>query len=287
MYGAIEAGGTKFVCAVGNSQLEIKEQAAFPTESPVKTIQNVLDFFQSFQLDALGIGSFGPIDIDPLSSHYGYIKNTPKQAWKNVDFLGKLKQVYDIPIGWTTDVNAAALGESTVGAGQNKTNVLYLTIGTGIGGGMVIDSTFLGGKMHPEMGHIPVKRHPQDSFAGSCPYHKNCLEGMASGPTIEARTGVEGSKIDDAHEVWSFLANYIAQALFNYTLTLRPDIIVLGGGVMDNKLLLSKVKEELSPMFNQYVDVPALDEYLVPPLLENKSGITGGLVLAEQVYDKN
>lgn len=110
---------------------------------------------------------------------------------------------------------------------------------------------------------------------------------MASGPTIEARTGVEGSKIDDAHEVWSFLANYIAQALFNYTLTLRPDIIVLGGGVMDNKLLLSKVKEELSPMFNQYVDVPALDEYLVPPLLENKSGITGGLVLAEQVYDKN
>lgn len=286
MYGAIEAGGTKFVCAVGNNPLDIKEQATFPTETPEKTFQNVLDFFQSFTLDALGVGSFGPIDIDPASSHYGYIKNTPKQAWKNVDFLGRLKQVYDIPIGWTTDVNAAALGESTVGAGRHKANVLYLTIGTGVGGGMVIESTFLGGKMHPEMGHIPIQPHPQDSFTGVCPYHKNCLEGMASGPTIKARTGVEGSKVEDAHEVWGFLAYYIAQALYNYTLTLRPDIIVLGGGVMANTSLLPKIKTELNQMLNQYIDTPCLDEYLVTPGLSNKSGITGGLVLAEQVLQQ-
>lgn len=283
MYGAIEAGGTKFVCAVGNSPLDIKEQATFPTETPEKTFQNVLNFFQSFTLDALGVGSFGPIEIDPASSHYGCIKNTPKQAWKNVDFLGKLKQVYDIPIGWTTDVNAAALGESTVGAGKDKTDVLYLTIGTGIGGGMVIDSTFLGGNMHPEMGHIPVQRHPKDSFTSICPYHNNCLEGMAAGPTIKARTGTEGSKVGEAHEVWDFLAYYIAQALYNYTLTLRPDIIVLGGGVMENSSLLSKIKKELNRMLNQYVDTPSLDRYLVTPGLNNKSGIIGGLVLAEQV----
>ncbi|MDP4114207.1 MAG: ROK family protein, partial [Bacillota bacterium] len=179
MYGSIEAGGTKFVCAIGNEDYEVQERVAFPTTTPSETLKQVFDFFDRFDLEAIGIGSFGPIDIARHSKTYGYIKSTPKRLWQDFDFLGEMKKRYSIPIGWSTDVNVAALSEAAIGAGKGLDSVLYLTVGTGIGGGAIIDGRILEGFSHPEMGHIKVQQHMMDTFTGNCPFHGNCLEGMA------------------------------------------------------------------------------------------------------------
>lgn len=280
VYGAIEAGGTKFVCAVGDENLQVIKRVNFPTTTPEETMKQVYEFFDQYQLKAIGIGSFGPIDVNPKSKTYGYIKNTPKPAWIDFDFVGAIKHRYNIPVGWTTDVNAAALCEATKGIGIGLKSVLYLTVGTGIGGGAVLNGKIVEGFGHPEMGHIMVQPHPNDTFQGSCPYHGNCAEGMAAGPSIDARLNKKGYEIEQNHEVWDYLAFYLAQALHTYTLILRPEIIVLGGGVMKGGSLLQKVKTELTRIIGNYVDIPPIDQYIQPPILGDNAGIIGGLILA-------
>lgn len=280
MYGAIEAGGTKFVCAVSDKQLEIKERLSIPTTTPEETLKQVFDFFDQYTLTSIGIGSFGPIDVNEKSATYGYVTSTPKTAWKNFDFLGSVKQRYGIPVAWTTDVNAAAYGELKKGSAQGMESCLYLTVGTGIGGGAVVDGKVLSGYGHPEMGHLLVRMHPDDDFDGVCPYHGNCLEGVAAGPAIEKRYGKKGHELAEDKKVWEIEAFYLAQALVNYTLILSPEKIVLGGGVMKQTQLLSMIKEQFTQLMAGYVATPPLDEYIVTPELEDNAGITGCLLMA-------
>jgi len=286
LYGAIEAGGTKFVCAVGDRNFEVTQKVSFPTRTPEETMNKVYEFFNRYNLKSIGIGSFGPIDLIPESSTYGYIKNTPKDRWKNFDFLGSLKAKYDIPIGWSTDVNIAALGEAIKGAGKGLDNILYLTVGTGIGGGAIIKGNILEGVGHPEMGHIMIKPHPDDKFEGLCPFHSNCLEGMASGPTIEARLGKKGKEICNTNVVWVYLADYIAQALFNYTLILSPNKIILGGGVMKNMYLVEQIKNKLKEKLDDYITIPPINQYITTPNQGDDCGIIGGFILADRVLKK-
>lgn len=288
MYGSIEAGGTKFVCAVGNNKFDILEKETIFTEEPNTTLKKVFDFFDCYnKVESIGVGSFGPIDIKKDSSTYGYIKNTPKPLWQNFNFLEPLRKRYNIPVGWTTDVNIAALGEATAGAGKNMNNVLYITIGTGVGGGAIINGKILEGFGHPEMGHIKVHPHSLDNFTSICPYHSNCLEGLASGPTLEEREGKNREDIKVNDSVWDFIAYYLAQAIYNYTMVLSPNIIILGGGVMNNAHLLPKIKEELLKIIDNYIKIPPLDDYLVTPKLKNNAGIIGGLILAEKQQQNN
>ncbi|MGG4035503.1 ROK family protein [Paenibacillus cisolokensis] len=286
LFGAIEAGGTKFVCAVGNEDGQVIERATFPTTTPDETMNRVFGFFDQYDIQAMGIGSFGPIDVNPQSQTYGYIKNTPKPSWSNFDFVGAVKSKYNIPVGWTTDVNAAALSEATKGAGAGLNSVLYLTVGTGIGGGAIVNGQFLEGYGHPEMGHIMMQPHPNDAFRGACPFHGNCLEGMAAGPTIEARLNKKGHEVEAGHEVWDFMAFYLAQALYTYTVVLRPDIIILGGGVMKSGHFLPKVKAQLAERIAGYVEIPPIDRYIQLPALGDDTGVTGGLLLAIKEYRK-
>ncbi|EMF0169915.1 ROK family protein [Enterococcus hirae] len=285
MYGGIEAGGTKFICAVSNEGV-IVERVSIPTTTPEETLKQVFDFFDQYELEALGIGSFGPIGIDKNADNYGYVLATPKPGWENYNFLGSIQERYGIPMAWTTDVNAAAYGELLKGAAQGKKSCIYLTVGTGIGAGVVLEGDIFSGLAHPEMGHIWVKRHPEDTYEGTCPYHKDCLEGLAAGPSIEARTGIKGQELPQDHPIWDIQAYYIAQALINYTLMLAPEKIILGGGVMNQDHLLHKIRQQFVELMGGYMETPQVDEYIVRWGLPNESGIIGSLLLAEKEHGK-
>jgi fructokinase len=282
-YGSIEAGGTKFVCAIGDSDFNVIERVSFPTTTPAETLAQVFEFFDKYELAAIGIGSFGPIDVNPSSITYGYVTSTPKPHWSNYNFLGAVKSRYDIPIGWTTDVNAAALGEQGLGAAQGLSSCLYLTVGTGIGGGAVVNNMLLSGHLHPEMGHIIVRPHPEDDFAGVCPFHGNCLEGLAAGPAIEKRFGVKADQLDQDHIAWKFEAHYIAQAIMNYTLILSPEKVILGGGVMNQAHLFPMIRETLKQLMADYVAMPDLEDYVVGPALGNNAATIGCFMLAKNL----
>ena len=284
MYGSIEAGGTKFVCAIGDEEMTIKERVSFPTTTPEETMALVIDFFKKYedQLVGIGIGSFGPIDIHRDSATYGYITSTPKLAWQNFDFVGTMKQAFPIPIAWTTDVNAAAYGEYVFGKGKGLSSVVYYTIGTGVGGGALQDGRFVEGFSHPEMGHMLVVPHPDDSFEGSCPFHGNCLEGMAAGPAIEKRLGKKGQELSEDEPFWSIEAEYIAQCAYNTTLMLSQDVIIFGGGVMKQRHMVEKVHQAFERLVNGYVKTPAVADYIVTPELEDNAGTLGCLALARE-----
>ena len=228
----------------------------------------------------MAIGSFGPIGVDEQSADYGYILATPKNGWQHLNFLGMIQRRYNIPIAWTTDVNAAAYGEMKLGAARQCHSCIYLTVGTGIGAGVIIDQKIFQGNAHPEMGHIRIKRHPKDNYEGTCPYHHDCLEGLAAGPSIEARTGVKGEELHGDDPVWSLQAYYIAQALVNYTLSFAPDRIILGGGVMNQSHLLEKIKTQFIKELGGYLKIDNIDAYIVPWQLPNESGIKGCIQLA-------
>ncbi|MET3696785.1 fructokinase [Bacillus oleivorans] len=283
-FGAIEAGGTKFVCAIGDETGSIIQKAVFPTTTPGETFLKVFDFFRNKEIDALGIGSFGPIDIDPKSEKYGFITSTPKPGWGQVDFLGSMKSKLNVPIGFDTDVNAAALGEVIWGAAKGLDSCLYMTVGTGIGVGAIVDGKTLKGFTHPEMGHILVRKNHSDEFQGVCPYHGDCLEGMASGPAITARWGKKGQELSDNEKVWELEADYLAQALMAYTLILSPHRIVIGGGVMKQSQLFPLIRKKVFEKLNGYVQHPIIiekiDEWIVPPGLGDEAGVKGALALA-------
>lgn len=290
MLGAIEAGGTKFVCAVGKEDGTLIERIQLDTLTPENTVPHVIEFFKKHEIDALGVGSFGPIDIDKKSKTYGNITSTPKLKWRNYPFLQELKNALQVPMEFNTDVNAAALGEVMLGAAQDVDSCMYITVGTGVGVGAVIQGELLQGLSHPEMGHILVRRHPDDTYEGFCPYHGDCLEGMAAGPAIEQRWGKKGVELQDQQEVWELEAYYLAQALMQFILIVSPKKIIMGGGVMKQKQLFPLIQKKVQELLNGYVAVPQIlehiDEYIVPPALGDNAGITGALMLAKRAIEK-
>lgn len=280
IFGAIEAGGTKFVCAVSDENLNIIERVSIPTTKPEETMKEVYAFFDRYEVDSIGIGSFGPIDVHPKSATYGSITSTPKLAWAHYPFLDEMKKRYDIAYAFTTDVNAAAYGEIKKGVAFGSNSCIYITVGTGIGAGIVIDSKIIHGFGHPEAGHISVQHHPNDQFDGLCPYHTSCLEGLASGPAIEKRWGKKAQELEKTHQAWEIEAYYLAQALVDYTLVVSPDKIVFGGGVMKQSQLYPLIFAEFKKLMNEYVATPLLEDYIVPCGLGDDAGITGCLLLA-------
>ena len=284
LYGALEAGGTKMVCAVGDEQGNILERISLPTRTPEETMPEMLDFFRGKDLTALGIGCFGPVDLDRTSPTYGSILTTPKLAWRNYPIVQRFEEALHIPVGFDTDVNAAALGEATWGCTRGISNSIYITVGTGVGVGVIIDGKPYHGMMHPEAGHIFVALHPDDPMPqGVCPYHSNCLEGLASGPAIERRWGRKAQALTDRPEVWTLEAYYIAQAICGYIMVLSPQRIILGGGVTHQEQMLPLVREEVHRQLGGYLQGKALDDlstYIVPVSLNDNQGVMGAVKLA-------
>lgn len=292
LYGAIEGGGTKFVCAVGTGPNDLRAEIRVETTSPEETLSRVVKFFHEQEakfgkLASIGFACFGPLDPNPASPMYGHILPTPKPGWTNANVVGMLKDAFDIPIVFDTDVNGAALGEWRWGAAQELETFIYLTIGTGIGGGAYVEGKLLHGLIHPEMGHI-LLRHDRDKdpFAGTCPFHGDCFEGLACGGAMEKRWGQPGETLSAEHPAWDLEAEYVAQALTNYTLTLSPQRIILGGGVGSVPHLLSKVRARTRELINGYIQSPIILEhietFIVNPGLGNRSGVLGAIALAKQ-----
>lgn len=288
LFAGIEAGGTKFVCAIGNENGEILEKESFPTSTPDKTMSKVVDFFKGKEFVAMGVGSFGPIDPDEKSETFGAITTTPKVAWTNYNIIDELKNHFDVPMAFDTDVNGAALGELTWGAAKGLHSCLYITVGTGIGAGAVVENNLVHGLLHPEMGHILLRRHKDDTYEGKCPYHKDCLEGMAAGPAVEARWGVKGHELPNDHKAWDFESYYLAQALVNYILILSPQKIIMGGGVMQQEQLFPKIRKYVIELLNGYVQkdeiLKNIDEYIVYPKLGQAAGTCGAIALAMKAF---
>lgn len=285
-YGSVEAGGTKFICAVGNENNEIIISEAIPTTTYEETIKKVIVFFEKNRIDALAIGSFGPVDLDISSEQYGCILNTPKQGWTNVNIVLPIQKALNIPIFFTTDVNSSAYGEMYL---NGCNNLVYYTIGTGIGGSAIQNGVFIGGIGHPEMGHQLIKKHPLDvNFNGVCPLHGDCLEGLASGPSIEARTGKKGQELEINSMVWDIQAYYIAQAILNTTLVIRPELVIVGGGVMSQHHMLDRIKMHFKKLLNNYVTIENIDKYIKTPSVENNGSATiGNFLLAKNLLIKN
>jgi fructokinase len=286
LYGGVEAGGTKFVCAVGTGPERLEGLEIIPTTTPEETIGRVIAFFNRFQpqISAIGVGSFGPIGLNPASSNFGKILNTPKIGWAQTHLIAKMGQPLRVPIVFDTDVNVAALGEATWGASQGTLSSVYLTIGTGIGGGVIVNGRPLHGLLHPEIGHMRLPHDSQhDQFSGICSYHGDCFEGLASGPAVNARWGIPGESIPPNHEAWKLEAHYIALGLANIICTLSPERIILGGGVMKQTILFQIIRRDLQQLLNEYISVKELtdtvDEYVVPPKL-SYSGALGAIALA-------
>ncbi len=288
LYGAIEAGGTKFVCSVGNKEYQTLDKISIETTNPVETLEQVIHFFNKYkeQISSFGIGSFGPIDCDKNSPTYGFITNTPKLLWKDFDVLGTLKSEFNVQMYWTTDVNASAYGEYHFGHGEDLSSLVYVTIGTGVGGGAIQNGEFIGGASHPEMGHMIVHPHSSATQGGICPYHDFCLEGLASGPAIEHRAGIKGNDLDPQSVEWEIEAYYIAQAVYNITYLLRPERIILGGGVMNKESLLEKVQESYQKLAGDYLNIDDIKRYIVLPKLGGEAAIKGCYKLAEKAKNK-
>lgn len=250
----------------------------------------VFRFFEGKRIDALGVGCFGPLDLDRQRDTYGSITSTPKVAWRMFPIWRVLQDRLAVPVALDTDVNAAVVGEVEWGAGQGLRNCLYITVGTGIGAGAMVEGNVLHGLMHPEMGHIFVRRHPQDVFAGHCPTHQDCLEGLAAGPAIEQRWGKKGYELAPDHPAWQIEAFYLAQALVNYICILSPQRIILGGGVMKQSHLFPLIRQQVQQLLNGYIDkqeiVDEIDRYIVPPGLGDNAGLCGGLALAKKIVNR-
>lgn len=283
LIGAIEAGGTKFVCSVMDEFNETKDRCVIQTQKPEDTLAEVVDFFKDHPIESLGVGAFGPIDLNVKSDTYGTIKNTPKKEWKDFPLLDELKRMIGVPVAVDTDVNAACLGEFRFGAAEDVDSAMYITIGTGVGAGFVKDDEVFKGVTHPEMGHIKVKKMDGDTFRGSCPYHEDCIEGLVSGPAIEKRTGIKGADISVDDPVWETVAHYIAEALVNYTLVLCPERIIIGGGVMKQAHLYPLIRTEFKKILNDYIEIDDVETYITAPLLNDDQGVIGAAALSQDI----
>jgi fructokinase len=287
LFGAIEAGGTKFECGIGTGPEDLAT-IQIPTTTPESTIAEALVFFRSSKkpIRAVGIGSFGPVDLHRDSPTYGYITSTPKPGWRNYNLAGAIAGALNVPVGFDTDVGAAARGEARWGAARGLTDCMYLTVGTGIGGSAIVNGSVLHGLVHSEMGHIRVPHdRAADPFPGNCPFHGDCLEGLASGPAMQARWGMPASQLPEHHQAWTLEANYLALGLVSWICTLSPQRIIIGGGVMQQRHLVGLIRKQLTVLLNGYIQAPELtdgmDDYIVSPALGARSGVLGALVLAE------
>ncbi len=290
IFGAVEAGGTKFVIAVGDEFGNILSRERFPTTDPAATLSGMTAYLRQRvatlgAFTAIGIASFGPVELNRHSPQYGFIGRTPKAGWSGTDIAGAVAREFSCPIGFDTDTNAAALAEHRWGAAHGVDNLVYLTIGTGIGGGILVDGVPTHGLMHPEMGHVYPRRHPLDlGFAGVCPFHGDCMEGLASGPAIVARSGASLQELDAAHAQWEIEADYLGQLCAQLVVTVSPQRIVMGGGVMSQTRLLPLVRERMRHWLGGYVDrsevLTGVEHYLVAPGLGENAGVLGALVLA-------
>lgn len=289
LWGGIEAGGTKFVCMVGSGPEGVQAEETFPTTTPDETLGRAVHFFRrqtsGRPLSGLGVASFGPVDLDPASPTYGYITTTPKLGWAHTDVVGMLRQALDVPVAFDTDVNCAAYGEYRWGAAQGLAPSIYLTVGTGIGGGIISQGRPLHGLVHPEIGHMLVPHNRErDPYAGCCPYHGDCLEGLASGPALAKRWGRPAESLPGEHPAWELEAHYIALAVTNLVLSCSPRRVVIGGGVMQQRELFPLVRSKVQSLLNGYVQSPQIiqeiDRYIVPPGLGNRAGVLGAIALA-------
>lgn len=292
LLGGIEAGGTKCVCAVGASPTGLLAEARIPTTTPGETLATIVAFFRAQEeqhgpVAAIGVGAFGPLDLHRLSPRYGHITTTPKPGWAGTDLVGPLQAAFDVPVGFDTDVNAAAIAEWSFGAAQGLETMLYLTVGTGIGGGAIVHGRPLHGLMHPEMGHVRIPHdRTTDPFDGLCPFHEDCLEGLASGPAMAARWERPAETLPEGHPGWTLEARYLALALHGFVCTLSPQRIVVGGGVVRAPHVLPLVRTALAGVLNDYVQAPeimhGLDRYVVAPALGDRAGVIGALTLAQR-----
>jgi fructokinase len=286
LVGGVEAGGTKFVCAVGTGPDDVRAEARVPTTTPDETLARVVAFFvEQGNLGALGVASFGPLDLDPRSATFGRITTTPKTGWRGVDLVRPLREALGVPVALDTDVNAAALAEQRWGAARGLGTVVYVTVGTGIGGGAVVDGRPLHGLVHPEMGHMRLPHdRARDPFPGLCPSHGDCWEGLATAPAIAVRWGQPPEALPDDHPAWALEAHYLALGLANVVLALSPERLVLGGGVMARTFLYPLVRAAVSDVLRGYVASPALagglDRYVVAPARGERAGVLGALALA-------
>ena len=299
LIGGIEAGGTKIICGIGEwkeGNMKILSDMRFPTTTAAQVIPEMIAWFRQYDVKALGIASFGPLDLKKDSPTYGYIKATPKKGWQDVDFVGPFARALNVPIEFDTDVNGAALGEAIYGAGKNCEVAAYMTVGTGIGVGLFANGHLLHGMVHPEAGHMLNLRHPKDTYQGSCAFHHDtdgaggCLEGYACGPAIAARWGAPGETLYDRKEVWEMEAYYLGQGVANLVLLYSPDRIIIGGGVMHQAQLFDMVRKETRKNVNGYIHSDLLDEkideYIVPPALGDHAGLMGALELGRRALVK-
>lgn len=290
LIGAIEAGGTKFVLGIGNEKGEILERVSIPTESPQETMPKVIEFFMGKGVEAIGVGCFGPIDPKKDSPTYGYITTTPKVKWANYNIIGELKKHFNVPIAFDTDVNGATLGELTWGVAKGLDSALYITVGTGIGAGAIVEGKMIHGLLHPEMGHIMVKKHENDNYKGKCPYHGDCLEGVAAGPALEERWGKKGFELEPNHPAWEMEAYYLAQALVNFILIVSPEKIIMGGGVMKQEHLFPMIRKEVANILKGYINKKEIsediDNYIVAPKLGDNAGLCGAVALGLKELNK-
>lgn len=290
LYGAVEAGGTKFIAMVARGPDDVAARARFDTTKPAEVLPQLVEFFRTAEgehgkLAGIGVGSFGPIDLHKSSDKFGYITATPKAGWSDTDLIGPLREAFDVPVEFDTDVNAAAVGEHRWGAAQGLDSFIYITIGTGVGGGGMMDGHIMHGLIHPEMGHMRLPRNPQvDPFEGICPFHGDCLEGLACGPAMRARWGQPADQLPPDHEAWKLEAEYLALAINNLVCTASPQRVILGGGVMSQSFLFPMIRQRTTELLNGYVQSPAIidqiDSFIVPPGLGDNAGILGSLALA-------
>lgn len=283
LLGAIEAGGTKMICAIGDETGRITDRISIPTETPEKTMPAILEYFRKFPICAMGIACFGPIDLNRNSKTYGFITSTTKVAWRNYDFLGTVQRELKVPCGFDTDVNGAALGEATYGCMKGLENGLYITVGTGVGVGVLCNGALVHGMLHPEGGHVLLKRHPDDSCEGICVYHGDCLEGLASGPAIEKRAGRKAQELDEHDHEWEIESYYLAQGICDYIMILSPEKIVMGGGVMNQPHLMPMVREKVKKLLAGYIctsQTDNIDSYIVPTSLGGDQAVMGCMKLA-------
>ena len=286
VFGGIECGGSKWECAIGTGPDDLRATTTIPTASPTETIGHAIAFFErEGPVDAIGIGSFGPLDRNPASPTWGHVTTTPKPGWAHTDIAQEIRRRLSVPVEFDTDVNAAALGEHRWGAARGLDTFCYVTVGTGIGGGGMAGGKLLHGLLHPEFGHLRIPHDlGADPFPGSCPYHGDCWEGLASGTALEARWGVPARELDDDF-AWALEARYLALGLIAVISVLSPERIVIGGGVMRRTGLLPLVQREVVAFVNGYLDSAAVGDeistYVTPPALDSRAGVLGAIALAQ------
>ena len=292
LIGALEAGGTKMVCAVGLADGTVLKREEIPTEGPEATLEAVCTWFEGTGIQALGIGAFGPTAVNPASPRYGQILETPKTAWRYFDLLGTLKTKLGVPCGYDTDVNVACLGEARFGCAKGLSDIVYLTIGTGVGAGVMVNGKLLHGMLHPEAGHMLISRDPSDPLPqdeSGCPYHANCLEGLIAGPSVKKRwNGKRASELAGDKAAMDLLSGYLAQALSTYVLCYSPQRIIIGGGVADHTPIVQLARKKTLELLNGYIVTPELDDvdtYIVNNSLEGKQGIMGCLALGAEALE--